>query len=268
MLGLAKKLNCGLVSLLGLLFSLQGNAVPIKLDLYTQEFPPLQVEVDGEPEGYVVKFIEAVVADAAKTVPMEISGVHFVPWKRAIRTTQSQPNSLFFSISRTPNREQQFIWLGQVSPYEVALYRHKDGPDVSATSLVELKDYSFSSQTASSFEELTKKLGINNNIPVSYGKDAIRLLRAKRVDFAPLVTASFHYRMEEYGFNPDDFVEVMRVEQLCKELWLVTGKETSPEVVNALVESFKRLKAEGLLEQLINEYHPKSEVMTRYRGKV
>ncbi len=74
--------------------------------------------------------------------------------------------------------------------------------------------------------------------------------------------------MEEYGFNPDDFVEVMRVEQLCKELWLVTGKETSPEVVNALVESFKRLKAEGLLEKLINEYHPKSEVMTRYRGKV
>jgi polar amino acid transport system substrate-binding protein len=60
----------------------------------------------------------------------------------------------------------------------------------------------------------------------------------------------------------------MRVEPLCKELWLVTGKETPPEVVKALVESFKRLKAEGLLEQLINEYHPKSEVMTRYRGKV
>ncbi|MDN3685390.1 hypothetical protein QW180_24825 [Vibrio sinaloensis] len=44
--------------------------------------------------------------------------------------------------------------------------------------------------------------------------------------------------MEQYGFDPNNFVEVMKVRQLCKELWLVTGKKTSPQVVKALKESF------------------------------
>ena len=33
---------------------------PVELELYTQEFPPLQVEVDGVAEGYVVKFLSLI----------------------------------------------------------------------------------------------------------------------------------------------------------------------------------------------------------------
>jgi polar amino acid transport system substrate-binding protein len=72
--------------------------------------------------------------------------------------------------------------------------------------------------------------------------------------------------MEQYGYNPDEFIEVIKIDKLCKELWLVTGNNTSPEVVAALQESFNQLKNDGLLEQLIAEYQPDSEVMVRYRN--
>lgn len=241
-------------------------AKPLKLELYTQEFPPLQVQVDQQAEGYVVKFVEAVVAHAGQTLPMEVGKVHFAPWKRAIRNTQENANILFFSLSRTASREQQYQWIGPVSPYEVAIYRHTDGPQVSPSQFEELKNFSFAAQSASNFEEFAKREGFSNIIPVNYGRVAIRLLRTHRVDFAPLVTSSYYYRMEQYGYNPDEFVEVMKVDKLCKELWLVTGNKTSPQVVEALRSSFDELKNQGKLAELIEQYQPDSEVMIRYRN--
>lgn len=254
------------LALFSTVISTGSFADPIKLDLYTQEFPPLQVQVENKPEGYVVKFVEALVEHASKSVEMEIGAVHFVPWKRAIRTTQESDNVLFFSLSRTPNREEQFQWIGAVSPYEVAVYRHIEGPSVVPASLTDLRNHSFAAQAGSSFEEVIKDEGFGNIIPVNYGKVAIKLLRAHRVDFAPLVTSSYYYRMEQYGFNPNEFIEVIRVDKLCKDLWLVTGNNTSPLVVDALRESFAQLKNEGVLDQLIAHYQPDSEVMVKYRN--
>nr|WP_244292196.1 hypothetical protein [Vibrio cidicii] len=116
---------------------------PIALDLYTQEFPPLQFMLDGKPQGYVIEFVTALVQDASKTIPLEIKQIHFAPWNRAIKTTIETENTLFFSVSRTPEREDKFQWIGQVSPYKVGLYRLASSPQVSAKNLEELKGYRF-----------------------------------------------------------------------------------------------------------------------------
>ncbi len=245
-----------------------ANPQAVELELYTQELPPLQVEVDGVAEGYVVKFVEAVVQDAARTFPMQVHQIHFTPWKRAMRVTQNRKNALLFSISRTPVREDKFHWIGEVSPYEVGIYRHVNGPRLETDQLQALKGFRFGAQAEGSFEELIQSLGFDRIIPVNYGKDAIRLLRANRVDYAPLVTVSYPYRMEQYGFEPENFVEVMKVKPLCKALWLVTGKQTSPEIVHALTQSFDTLKKQGKLAALIDAYQPDSAVMLRYRQQV
>jgi len=259
-------INSFAIGWLGLSLATSSLAEPIQLDLYTQEFPPLQVQVDQQAEGYVVKFVEAVVEHASQSLPMEVANVHFAPWKRAIRNTQENENILFFSLSRTPKRELEYQWIGPVSPYEVAIYRHTDGPDVSPHSFQELKNFSFAAQTASNFEEVARGEGFTNIIPVNYGKVALKLLRAHRVDFAPLVKSSYYYRMEQYGYDPKEFVEVVKVDKLCKELWLVTGNKTSSQVVDALRDSFGTLKNQGKLADLMQQYQPDSEIMVRYRN--
>lgn len=250
----------------GLLWPVPSLASPVQLELYTQEFPPLQVQVDQQAEGYVVKFVQSVVEHASKSLPMEIADVHFVPWKRALRTTKENANTLFFSLSRTASRENSYQWIGPVSPYEVAIYRHFDGPNFTPVRFQDLKNFSFAAQTASSFEELARGQGFSNIIPVNYGKVAFKLLHAHRVDFAPFAKSSYFYRIEQYGYDPKEFVEVMKIDKLSKDLWLVTGNKTSPEVVKVLTESFDTLKSSGLLAQLIDQYQPDSDVMVRYRS--
>ncbi len=255
----------GLVALLSFSCSSHATVEPFKLDLYTDEFPPLQVQVDGQAKGYVVEFVEAIVKDAATEEPMLSHQVQFMPWKRAMRITQHANNALLFSISRTPEREEQYQWIGEVSPYEVAIYRHKDGPTVNPDDLDALKTYRFGFQSGSAFEEVIKAKGFTNVMPVTFGREAIRLLRGKRVDFAPLVSESYYYRMEQFGFEPEDYVSVMKVDALCKKLWLVTGKSTPPNVVNALKRSYHKLSAQAQLEKFIEKYQPNSDVMIQYR---
>lgn len=256
------------LTVISFVFATSSVAEVTRLDLYTQEFPPLQVQVDDVAEGYVVKFVEAIVEEASKSIEVEIANIYFMPWKRALRNTQHNENTLFFSISRTPEREDNYHWIGEVSPYEVSLYRHVGGSAVDVHSVSDLKDYRFAAQVSSAFEEWLKEQGFNQIVPVNYGKEAIRLLKAHRVDLAPLVDASYYYRMEQYDFEPSEFVKVMKVDSLSKSLWLVTGKKTSRHVVEALTASFESLKAKGALQHLIERYHPDSEVMLRYRQQV
>lgn len=254
----------GLTALLMLIVN-GAFAEPVKLNLFTEEFPPLQIKVYGAPKGYVVDFAHAVIEDAAQTLPMEINSIHFVPWKRALKKTKESANSLLFSISRTKSREEKYHWIGEISPYEVVIFKHKNGPQTKSDTLQDLLNYRFGVQAGGSFEEYLKNQGVKNLATVTYGRRTIKLLDANRIDFAPIVSQSHFYRMEQYGFDPKDFVPVYKIEELSKKLWLVAGKKTPIEVVKALQNSHKKLMRQDLLGQMIASYHPESKIMRAYR---
>lgn len=245
----------------------QTETKPIQLHFVTDEFPPLQIQIDGEAKGYVVEFIQALVDEAAKELPMQIDQVQFVPWKRAMSMSEHGENCLMFSVSRTPKREERFYWIGRVSPYKVTLYRHKNGPEVSPKTLDDLTEYRFGTQAGGAFEELLKQSGFTDIVTVTYARRAIKMAQAGRVDFTPLVHSSYHYRMEQYGLDPNDFVPTLDIDELSKELWLIAGKKTAPEVITALKQAYQRLEQQELLKQLIKAYHPESAVMRKYRQK-
>ncbi|WED23539.1 transporter substrate-binding domain-containing protein [Vibrio sp. JC009] len=253
---------CGVISLF---YPTLSHSESVELDLYTDEFPPLQVQVDDEPRGYVIEYIQRLVQEAAKSHPMQIRHVNFVPWKRAMLAVEESENSLLFAISRTELREKKYQWIGEVSPYETTLYRHVDGPKKVASSLKDLKYFRFGAQSGSAFEDLLRELECPDVMTVTYGRRAIKLLSADRIDYAPLVASSFYYRMEQYGYNPDDYVPVLKIDELSKELWLVTGNKTSAEVVSALQSSHTYLQEKGVLKELIAAYQPDSTVMKKYR---
>jgi polar amino acid transport system substrate-binding protein len=250
------------------LFSSVSYAEPVRLSLFTEEFPPLQIQVDGQPKGYVVEFIHSLVDEAAKELPMQIHQTKILPWKRAIKMTNNTENALFFSISRSPAREDKYHWIGQVSPYEVILYRHKHGPQIHAPSNInDLKGYKFGVQSGGVFEEYLKANGISDSdmVPITYGRDLMMLLEFGRVDFAFLVKQSYHYRTEQYDMDPHEFIPVLKIDVLSKELWLVAGQKTEPKVVEALTAAYQRLQQRNTLEKIIGRYQPDSAVMTRYR---
>ncbi len=237
---------------------------PTRLLLVTEEVPPLQIQMNNQAKGYVVEFVQEIIQEANKYHPIAVDDIHFTPWKRALAKTEKEANILLFSIARIPTREEKFHWLGQVSPYEVILYRHKSGPDITASSLEELNQYRLGCQSGSNFEYFFSQKGFQPDT-VSYNRQTIKMLKMGRIDLAPQVSNSFFYRLEEMGENPEDYIPVIRVDELSKQLWLVTGKNTDLEVVTALQTAYNTLNQAGRLQALRQAYQPNSDVMKSYR---
>ncbi|CAH0539814.1 substrate-binding periplasmic protein [Vibrio marisflavi] len=253
-----------LLILTSVFFLSPSHSATIGVDIVTDDFPPLQIQVNDEPAGYVVEFVQELVKDASKEYPIQINTIRFLPWKRAMSLTKKTENILFFSVARTPTRENQFHWIGKVAKHEVTLFRYIDGPKIIPNNLEDLKPFRLGSQSGGNFEEYIEGKGFNL-ITTTYGRKMLQMLRKNRIDYTPLVTSSYFYRLEQYGLDPNDFVPVLKIDDLSKDLWLVASLTTSDEVVRALKNSYQRLTQQGVLERISNSYHPESEIMLKYR---
>ncbi|MEP0354146.1 transporter substrate-binding domain-containing protein [Paraglaciecola sp.] len=70
----------------------------------------LQYYENGENKGPSIEILQAVLKEAQLDAT-----VKFMPWVRAFSTAKNNPNTLIFSMIRTPEREADFHWIIQVS---------------------------------------------------------------------------------------------------------------------------------------------------------
>jgi len=97
---------------------------------------PLQPVVDGQVGGVVADVVRATLTRAKLSYRMEA-----VPWARAYRQALADPGTLIFSLTRTPEREALFKWIGPIVPVRHSLYRRKGRTDVVVNSLDDARRY-------------------------------------------------------------------------------------------------------------------------------
>ena len=85
--------------------------------ILTEEFPPYNYTENGKITGFSTEVVQAVLKE------VKIEGIFkSMPWARAYETAQSADSVLIYSISRTPEREKLFKWVGVVAPTQHYLY--------------------------------------------------------------------------------------------------------------------------------------------------
>lgn len=87
-----------------------NKEVNANLLIVATESPLLQYRDKNENKGSTVEILQAILKASQLT-----ANVNFMPWARAYRIAQTQPNTLILSMIRTPEREQYFHWLIKVS---------------------------------------------------------------------------------------------------------------------------------------------------------
>jgi polar amino acid transport system substrate-binding protein len=107
---------CGYGALFYLLLSLLLNPAHSQ-NIYTENFPPYNYEVDGKLLGLSSKIIQKM----AREIGAEPS-ITFLPWARAYRYAKERENSGIFSIVRVPPREADFQWVGPIETVNMGIY--------------------------------------------------------------------------------------------------------------------------------------------------
>lgn len=130
-----KKTSQIIIYSIAILFTL---TLPVQAKIYkfkimTEELRPLNYTEKGEVKGLSVEIVREILK--ILNYPGDIKAY---PWARAYNEIQSKPNSILFSMSRNPERENKFKWVGPLITDNVYFYK-KRSTDINIKSIEDAK---------------------------------------------------------------------------------------------------------------------------------
>jgi polar amino acid transport system substrate-binding protein len=102
-----------------------AGAQAVALEVVSTDNPPFNYEEGGAPRGLGTEVLQAIAADAG----LELHIV-FLPWQRALREVEQKPDTLIFTLARTPERETRYEWIGPFAPRKVYFWKLKARRDL------------------------------------------------------------------------------------------------------------------------------------------
>jgi polar amino acid transport system substrate-binding protein len=240
----------------------------------TEVFFPFQyVDTDGAERGFVFEIISEIVETAGIDTAIE-----FMTWTRAYKIAEKVPDTLIFSMMRTPRREAKFHWIAPVASIpHAALFsaaeRHlptyptlegykahsvcaQEGtPDyqtlldagfIEGGNLFPLVDVAFSSML------LDEKLG-----PIDH--NWYDLLLTGRCEYRLSIPVSMWARTKLSNKSAQDIVQHSDVPNDSDEeplLYLAASLDTKPETLAAVSKAYRTLNDAGRLHTLCLEHLP------------
>ncbi len=117
---------------LGLNWSVLAWAADMRsLQLLTEDYPPFNMPGDkpGEVRGIATEIVQQLMARSGHAYQLRL-----YPWQRAISTAQAVPDHCVFSMSRTPERERLYSWVGPLVQNDWVIFaREQDSWAIAAT---------------------------------------------------------------------------------------------------------------------------------------
>ncbi len=236
----ARTLNAGffLVALLALLPLVQAE-----VRVYTEEYPPYNFTKKGVVQGYAVDIVTEI---------MKRNGLHYkievLPWARAYDEALKLPDRIIFSISKTPEREKLFKWVGPIARFtwvflakndsKIKLEKLEDAKKVKKVGVVK-EDVQDQHLRQLQFQNLEQ--GPNNKIN-------LKKLNNGLIDVWFTSTNVYPILIKELALKPGQFRELLRLEG--QSIYIGFSKTTNDKVIAAWQASLDEMSSDGTLEKI------------------
>ncbi|WP_420429951.1 substrate-binding periplasmic protein [Kordiimonas sp.] len=211
--------------------------------VYTENYPPYNyLGNDGVVEGLATEKVHQVLEAAGLSYTIKL-----VPWARAMFYATTKKNTLIYTITRTPDREEEFDWLVPLAPSSFYLFVRADDPrSVSPETLL-----SGQFQAACVTGDLTCDLlgwtGIpkENIVVVANSRtEDFRMVVANRADiYVSDLAVNARLRRKE-GFDPAITRPAMRIEGKAG-FYLASGLGTDVTLRDKVRNTFLALEKTG-----------------------
>lgn len=233
-----------------LLLGLSGNVRAQEISVFTDNWPPYNFEANGEIVGVSTELIE----EALKKTKIPYN-LQMFPFKRAFITVQRTPNSMFFTVARTPVREDKFAWIGPIYPRRVLLFKLKNRDDIQINNLEDVMKYRTGVVLGGSVESYFNEHGFpkDSYAVVSNAEQLLKLLFHERVDIIPGDPLDMAYQVKNSEFKN---VELEMVHLLTEEggYYMAANKDTPAEIIAKIQDSLEQLMETGARDRIIKKY--------------
>jgi polar amino acid transport system substrate-binding protein len=235
----------------------QVQAQPVldpPLRIFTEDRPPFNyIANDGELTGVSTEIIRAALKHAEINTPIEV-----FPWARSFYLAVHRPNSLIFTIVRSPDREGKFLWVGELMPLDDWFYRAGGRNDVNPGSFADVlsccqicvvnKDIS---------EEILQRSGAvrgKNYIVADSFMDCARLVDSRNVEL--LVDSHFdtdgavEKKLHHSTIALEGVLPVPIPAGVHEIAYIAANPKTSPEIIERLRQALLQMQASGETDRI------------------
>jgi polar amino acid transport system substrate-binding protein len=209
--------------------------------------PPHQMWLNDQPAGITTSLVQRILQLADLPAQFEV-----YPWARGFKLAKHTPNMLIFNMARTKDREDDFIWIGEVNCYQLSFFTLATRTDIALNSIEDAKAYSiaaarddFSSQWLQQ-QGFTKQLHESIDIEQSW-----HLLRNGKVDLVIDDPFAATYMARRMHLQPEDIRQVMPLPALSQKTWLALHKSSDPALVARLQQAFARVTQETIYQSAL-----------------
>ncbi|XPV76280.1 MAG: substrate-binding periplasmic protein [Desulfovibrio sp.] len=174
------------------------------LHIYSDDYPPYNFHRNNLASGISTDILVRMFEEC--DMPYTRSDIVLLPWKRAYSYGLTVPRTMLYSMTRTPEREKIFKWVGPIVDVSVGLMARKDsgiiinGPE-------DLQKYTIGMVKDDIGEILLKTLGVPSEV-FDYSPNVrsnIMKLYHRRIQLFSFDEAVSSFVIKDSGLNLDDF---------------------------------------------------------------
>ncbi|MFB2857742.1 substrate-binding periplasmic protein [Aeromonas hydrophila] len=221
------------------------------LQVVTEDYAPYNYLEEADVKGLGTEVVEAMLEQAGFEYTLDI-----YPWARAISLARSRPNVLIYSISRFPEREAQFQWIGAIAQINFHVFALAKRDDIKPFSqLSQARAWSIGTVRNDALEQYLigrkfSNLQRNNN----HEANMLKLLMG-RIDLWPVSQETANYYVRQAGYEPETLKIVHDIEDFTGgDLYVAASLKTPPEVIKRLQEALATIKQNGIYDGIVKRY--------------
>ena len=229
-----------------LLASAAAPAAP--LQILGADVPPLIYLKDERPEGFCVDVLRELQRRLRDDAPVQL-----LPWTRAIARAQQERDVLLVCPKRTPEREEQFHWVGPLFPSRTFFYVRREST-LRIASLEEARALSGVLVPRASYtQDMLAARGFGNLVPTTgTGMTGLRMLLAGREPALVLEERQMQALLRDAGLPADSVRPAYPA--LLVDSYFAFSRSTAPARVLEWQRALGEMKRDGSFERLYRHW--------------
>ena len=229
---------------IALLLLAPAGVVAASLTAYTEEWAPYNYSEGGTVKGIATDVLRAACEEARLDCR-----ILMVPWARALNTVSNTPNTLIYTIARTPAREDDFLWVGPLLPRAVWIYTR---PGYDAKNLAELR-FGVVRDDATGPDLIAAGVPANAIVADTSNASVLRMYRHAMVDALVDTEIGMAWNLRNAGMTTDSVVRQKKLSEIGA-YYFGFNRQSDPLTVRALQQALDKVKHDGTLETIKKRY--------------
>lgn len=238
-LPVARRCAAALALLAGLALHTARATTPEELVYLTEDYPPSNFVLKGQLQGIAVDVLKQV----WKQMGVAEQPIQVVPWARGMKRVESEPDVVLFAMSRRPEREARFQWVGPIYRGRWAFYTAAQRR-ITMRSSADLRRHHVGVLRADSCDEIAASLGLPDLLVTRVASipALLKMLDLGRIDAACLYADSLGDAARHAGLEPGRFREAFTLQE--NGLYFAFSLGTSPALVARFQQALNAVDAE------------------------